>query len=136
MVRFEEAYRADYANLGRLRIDLPNLEGQTERGQIELRDVATIYEGVGPNSVNRENARRRIVIRCNTEGRDLASAVAEIQRRVNSEVAMPVGYYVEYGGQFESQQNATRSSFKFSMHCRLHLLAACLLLCLHSKRLQ
>lgn len=108
MVRFEEAYRADYANLGRLRIDLPNLEGQTERGQIELRDVATIYEGVGPNSVNRENARRRIVIRCNTEGRDLASAVAEIQRRVNSEVAMPVGYYVEYGGQFESQQNATR----------------------------
>jgi len=108
MVRLEEAYRTDYANLGRLRIDLPHFEGQTERGQIELRDVATIYEGVGPNSVNRENARRRIVIRCNTEGRDLASAVAEIQRRVNSEVAMPVGYYVEYGGQFESQQSATR----------------------------
>jgi HME family heavy-metal exporter len=108
MVRLEEAYRTDYANLGRLRIDLPHIEGQTERGQIELRDVATIYEGVGPNSVNRENARRRIVIRCNTEGRDLASAVAEIQRRVNSEIVMPVGYYIEYGGQFESQQNATR----------------------------
>lgn len=113
LVRLEEAYRTDYANLGRLRIDLPHFDGQTERGQsergqIELRDVATIYEGVGPNSVNRENARRRIVIRCNTEGRDLASAVAEIQRRVNSEVVMPVGYYIEYGGQFESQQNATR----------------------------
>jgi HME family heavy-metal exporter len=108
LVRLEEEYRTDYANLDRLRIDLPHLEGQTERGQIELRDVATIYEGVGPNSVNRENARRRIVIRCNTEGRDLASAVTEIQRRVNSDVAMPVGYYVEYGGQFESQQSATR----------------------------
>ncbi len=108
LVRLEEAHRADYANLGRLRIDLPHQEGQSERGQIELRDVATIYEGVGPNSVNRENARRRIVIRCNTEGRDLASAVAEIQQRVNAQVAMPVGYYVEYGGQFESQQNATR----------------------------
>lgn len=108
LVRLEEEYRTDYANLGRLRIDLPHLAGQTERGQIELRDVATIYEGVGPNSVNRENARRRIVIRCNTEGRDLASAVTEIQRRVNSDVAMPVGYYVEYGGQFESQQSATR----------------------------
>ena len=108
LVRLEEAYRADYPNLGRLRIDLPHQDGEKERGQIELRDVATISEGVGPNSVNRENARRRIVIRCNTEGRDLASAVTEIRQRVDSQVTMPVGYYVEYGGQFESQQNATR----------------------------
>ena len=108
LVRLEEEYRTDYANLGRLRIDLPHETGQAERGQIELRDVAAIYEGVGPNSVNRENARRRIVIRCNTEGRDLASAVAEIQRRVDADVSMPLGYYVEYGGQFESQQNATQ----------------------------
>jgi HME family heavy-metal exporter len=108
LVRLEEIHRTDYANLGRLRIDLPHQEGQSERGQIELRDVATIYEGVGPNSVNRENARRRIVIRCNTEGRDLGSAVAEIQQRINAQAAMPVGYDVEYGGQFESQQNATR----------------------------
>ena len=108
LVRLEEVHRTDYANLGRLRIDLPHQEGQAERGQLELRDIATIYEGVGPNSVNRENARRRIVIRCNTEGRDLASAVAEIRQRVDAQFAMPVGYYVEYGGQFESQQNATQ----------------------------
>jgi HME family heavy-metal exporter len=108
LVRLEEEYRTDYANLGRLRIDLPHQVGQSERGQIELRDVATISEGIGPNSVNRENARRRIVIRCNTEGRDLASAVAEIQRRVNADVPMPVGYNIEYGGQFESQQKATQ----------------------------
>ncbi|MEJ7591085.1 MAG: efflux RND transporter permease subunit [Planctomycetaceae bacterium] len=104
LVRLEKNYRTDYANLGRLRIDLPN-----DRGQIELRELADIGEGSGPNSINRENARRRIVIRCNTQDRDLASAVAEIQQRVNSQVVLPEGYFVEYGGQFESQQNATRT---------------------------
>lgn len=108
VIRLEEEYRTDYANLGRMRIDLPHLQGETERGQIELRDVATILEGSGPNSVNRENARRRIVIRCNTQGRDLASAVKAIKRSVQEQLTLPVGYDVEYGGQFESQQNATR----------------------------
>jgi HME family heavy-metal exporter len=108
LVRLEETYRQDYANLDRLRIDLPHQQGDAERGQIELRDVATIEDGLGPNSVNRENARRRIVVRCNTQGRDLASAVAAIRQRVQSELSLPVGYYVEYGGQFESQQSATR----------------------------
>lgn len=104
LVRLEESYRTDYANIGRLRIDLPD-----NRGQIELRELADIGEGAGANSVNRENARRRIVIRCNTQDRDLASAVAEIQQRVQNNVAMPEGYFVEYGGQFESQQSATRT---------------------------
>ena len=102
LVRLEENYRTDYANLGRLRIDLPN-----NRGQIELRELADVGEGAGPNAVNRENARRRIVIRCNTQDRDLASAVAEIQQRVSREVMLPEGYFIEYGGQFESQQRAT-----------------------------
>ena len=104
LVRLEESYRTDYANIGRLRIDLPN-----NRGQIELRELADIGEGAGANAVNRENARRRIVIRCNTQDRDLASAVAEIQQRVQMNVTMPEGYFVEYGGQFESQQSATRT---------------------------
>ncbi|PHS14843.1 MAG: CusA/CzcA family heavy metal efflux RND transporter [Blastopirellula sp.] len=103
LIRLEEDYRTDYANLGRLRIDLPN-----NRGQIELRELADIGEGVGPNAINRENARRRIVIRCNTQDRDLASAVAEIEQRVQSQVQLPEGYFIEYGGQFESQQRATR----------------------------
>jgi CzcA family heavy metal efflux pump len=102
LVRLEERYRTDYANLGRLRIDLPD-----GRGQVELAALAEIGEGVGPNAVNRENARRRIVIRCNTQDRDLASAVAEIQDRVRNNVALPEGYFIEYGGQFESQQRAT-----------------------------
>ncbi len=107
LVRLEEEYRSDYANLGRLRIHLPDRSGETDRGQIELAAVADIGEGLGPNSINRENARRRIVIRCNTEGRDLAGAVQDIKQRVGQQVQLPVGYFVEYGGQFESQQNAT-----------------------------
>ncbi|HEX5102936.1 MAG TPA: efflux RND transporter permease subunit, partial [Pirellulaceae bacterium] len=103
LIRLEEAYRTNYANLERLRIDLPD-----RRGQVELGKLADIEpDGVGPNAINRENARRRIVIRCNTQDRDLASAVAEIQQRVKDRVEMPQGYFVEYGGQFESQQRAT-----------------------------
>ncbi len=102
MVRLEEAYRTDYANLGRLRIDLPG-----GRGQIELRELADIETGAGPNAVNRDNARRRMVIRCNTQGRDLASAVAEIQQRIQKQLNLPAGYFIEYSGQFESQQKAT-----------------------------
>jgi len=104
LVRLDEEYRTDYANLGRLRIDLPD-----GRGQVELRELADIGPGTGPNAINRENARRRMVIRCNTQGRDLASAVAEIRARVQDRVSLPEGYFIEYGGQFESQQRATRT---------------------------
>lgn len=103
LVRLEEQYRTDFANLERLRIDLPD-----NRGQIELADLAKVESGSGPNAVYRENARRRIVIRCNTQGRDLSSAVHEIRQRLKNDLALPEGYFVEYAGQFESQQEATR----------------------------
>ncbi len=102
VVRLEEAYRTDYAQLGQLRIDLPG-----NRGQVQLRELADVGDGSGANAVNRENARRRIVIRCNTQDRDLASVVSAIQRRVGAAVELPAGYFVEYGGQFESQRRAT-----------------------------
>jgi CzcA family heavy metal efflux pump len=104
LVRLEEAYRTDYSNLGRLRIDLPD-----GNGQVELAELAVIEVGSGPNAVYRENARRRIVIRCNTQGRDLAGAVNEIRQKLGNNLAMPEGYFVEYSGQFESQQQATRT---------------------------
>jgi CzcA family heavy metal efflux pump len=103
LVRLQEPYRTDYPRLKELRVNLPG-----GRGQIKLGDVADFPEGaVGPNEVNRENARRRIVIRCNVRGRDLGSTVEEIQRRVRERLTLPEAYFVEYGGQFESQQSAT-----------------------------
>ncbi|MEY3033070.1 MAG: Nickel and cobalt resistance protein CnrA, partial [Planctomycetota bacterium] len=89
LVRLEEGSRTDYANLGRLRIDLPHSDGQ-----IELRDIADIGPGSGPNSINRENSRRRLVVRCNTQGRDLATAVADIERRISREVELPEGFFI------------------------------------------
>src|SRR5207253_925480 len=102
LVRLEEPYRTDYPSLGRLRLDLPD-----KRGQVMLSELADIGPGTGANQVNRENARRRIVIRCNASGRDLAGVVADIQQRVKQRVTLPEGYFVEYGGQFESQRRAT-----------------------------
>lgn len=110
LIRLEERYRTDYANLERLRIDLPD-----GRGQIELGDLADVEVGSGPNAINRENARRRIVIRCNTQGRDLSSAVNEIQARLSNQLDLPEGYFLEYSGQFESQRKATRTILILSL---------------------
>ncbi len=103
VVRLREEERTDYFSIRDLRIDLPN-----GRGQIKLEDVADFPEGAtGPNQLMRENVRRRMVVRCNTQGRDLGSVVADIESRISNNVPMPDGYYVEYGGQFESQRSAT-----------------------------
>lgn len=103
IVKLQAPHRTDYHRLKDLRIDLP-----TGRGQIRLGDVADIPDAAsGPNQVNRENVRRRAVIRCNASGRDLAGVVADIEQRVKQRVPMPEGYFVEYGGQFEAQRSAT-----------------------------
>lgn len=106
LVRLEDQYRTDYSNLERLRIDLPD-----GKGQVMLGEVANIGTGSGANQVKRDNVRRRIVIRCNALGRDLASVVTDIQARIRDQVPMPEGYFVEYGGQFESQKRATQLIF-------------------------
>jgi CzcA family heavy metal efflux pump len=102
VVRLDDPYRTDLPRLGKLRIDHPD-----GAGQVLLEELADIGDGLGPNAVNREDVRRRLVIRINTQGRDLASAVAELKQRVASDVALPQGYFLEFGGQFESQQRAT-----------------------------
>jgi len=104
VVKLKESVRTDAYKLGELRLELPN-----GRGQIRLREVADFPSAAsGPNLVNRENVRRKQVVRCNVSGRDLDSTVAEIERRVRSRVRMPPGYFVEFGGQFEAQRSATR----------------------------
>ena len=76
--------------------------------KITLDKVADVFESTGPNIINRENAQRRIVISANAQGRDLDSLVNEIKSKIDSKVKFPDGYFIHYGGQFESQQTASR----------------------------
>jgi HME family heavy-metal exporter len=103
VVRLDEPYRIDPEVLRRLSINLPS------GGRVPLSTVAEITEGSGPNTINRENVRRRIVIQCNTAGRDLVGVVEDIQERLAGiQASLPTGSFIEYGGQFESQKEATR----------------------------
>jgi len=103
VVRLDEPYRVDLDTLRRTPITLP------AGGRVPLETVADIALGSGPNTINRENVRRRIIIQCNTAGRDLGGVVTDIQARLAPLLAeLPTGYFVEYGGQFESQRQATR----------------------------
>lgn len=77
-------------------------------GDVPLTDVADIVSSSGPNSVSRENVKRKIVISANASGRDLGSVMKDIRERIDTQVRLPEGYHVEYGGQFESQQAASR----------------------------
>ena len=103
VVRLDEEYREDLEVLRRLPIELP------EGGRVPLDAVADVYESGGPNTVNRENVRRRVVIQCNVADRGVVDVVSDIQQRLQPVIAtLPTGYFVEYGGQFESQQSASR----------------------------
>ncbi len=75
---------------------------------VKLEEVAQVYSGTGPNMINREDMMRRIVISANSKGRDLGSLVGEIQAKIDEKVKLPSGYFIKYGGQFESQQQASQ----------------------------
>ncbi len=102
-----------------LRLDEPSRETPEKIGEtlvkflptgqgVRLGDVANIYQGTGPNLINREDLQRRIVISANTQGRDLGSVVEEIQNKIKEKIKLPEGYFVKLGGQFESQQAASQ----------------------------
>ena len=76
--------------------------------RVPLRQVADVFLEARPYIINREDVMRRIVARSNVEGRDLGSVVDDIRARVSAEVSLPTGYFVQYGGQFESQQRSQR----------------------------
>jgi len=94
--------RATTRSLGDLRLVSPS------GADVLLRDVADVVETPGPNQISRENVGRRIAVFCNVQGRDLGSTMAEIERSIAMDVTLPEGYSIVYGGQFESQQRATR----------------------------
>ena len=86
-----------------------NLKLQTPSGAyVSLKQVADVGYGYGPNTINRENVSRRIVIQCNVQNRDLGNFIAEVQQQINEYIDLPEAYFLTYGGQFESQQSAQR----------------------------
>ncbi len=103
VVRMKENYREDIEELKRLSIQLP------EGGTLPLSGLARVYKASGPNAVKRENVRRRVVIQCNVADRGVVDVVKDIQTEIQPIVAtLPSGYFVEYGGQFQSQKSASR----------------------------
>lgn len=103
VVRFPEAYRANAEAIARVMFDTPTGH------RVPLAQLATVSVERGPNTVSRENVQRKIVVQANVAGRDLGSTVADIRRAVGQQVTVPAGYHVEYGGQFEAQEESTRT---------------------------
>ena len=102
VVRAAEHDRCDMERIRDLMIDTP--DGR----KVPLASVAEVTSAMGPNTINRENVKRKIVISANASGRDMRSVVEDIRERVDKEVELPEGYHIEYGGQFESEQSASR----------------------------
>ena len=102
-VRMRDDLRDQAQKIGNLMID-------TSDGlQVPLNYVADIRSTMGPNTISRENVKRKIVISANVADRDLRSVVNDIQERIDTQIQLPEGYHVEYGGQFESEQAASRT---------------------------
>ena len=101
-VILDDEHRASIADIGLLPVSTPE-------GAVPLEALADISVASGPNSVNRENAQRRLLVTANVEGRDLVGTVDEIRSRVAESVSLPEGYSVVYGGQFENTQAASRT---------------------------
>ncbi len=102
IVKFDPTARADFERLGDIPIDTPT------GARVPIRLLADVRREEGPNMILRENVQRRIVISSNVAGRDLGGVVQDIQSELARTVPMPAGYRVEYGGQFESQQDASQ----------------------------
>ena len=107
LVWLKEDARRNLDTIRDLLVDTPN--GQ----KIPLGQVAKIDYGTGPNTINRENVSRLIVVSANVAGRDLGSVVDDIQAKVKQQVQLPSGYFIQYGGQFESEQRATQNLLVF-----------------------
>ena len=102
-VRVKDDLRDEMEKIRNLMLDTGN--GQ----KIPLNYVAEVRSAMGPNTISRENVKRKIVISANVADRDLRSVVNDIQERVDASVKLPEGYHIEYGGQFESEQAASRT---------------------------
>lgn len=117
-VKVDDMNRGGIDQIRRIAVDTPN-------GKVPLEQLAEVKSASGPNTINRENVARKIVISANVADRDLHGVVSDIQRTIEEKIELPEGYHVEYGGQFESEQAASRILTMASM---LSLLVIFLLL--------
>jgi CzcA family heavy metal efflux pump len=109
VVRFPETLRTGADAISNVMFDTPT--GQ----RVPLSQLARVTVDRGPNAVSRENVQRKIVVQANVAGRDLGSVVSDIRKAVGEKVALPAGYHVEYGGQFEAQEESTRTLSALSL---------------------
>lgn len=89
--------------------DIAAITVDANGAKVPLGALANITSAMGPNTINRENVARKLVVSANVSGRDLLGVVNDIRERIDAEVAMPEDYHVEYGGQFESERTASRT---------------------------
>lgn len=101
VLRLDDRFREDETKLRRMAVTLP------DASTVPLEAVAKIYESAGPNTIKREQVRRRIVLQANVSGRGLVDVVNDIKQEL-ADLELPQGYFLQYGGQFESQQSATK----------------------------
>lgn len=107
-LRVDETSRESASRIGALLVDA---NGQ----KVPLGSIADVVSSAGPNTINRENVSRKVVVSANVAGRDLRGVVNDIQEAIEEQVKLPEGYHVEYGGQFESEQAASRTLFLTSL---------------------
>ena len=104
-VRLADSSRDSVETIRNIPVDVAGADGAVK---VPLRQVANVRLEERPYFINREDVQRRIVVQCNVAGRDLQSLVTEAREKIATTVPLPAGYFVQYGGQFESQQEATR----------------------------
>ncbi|WP_340152668.1 efflux RND transporter permease subunit [uncultured Marivirga sp.] len=102
VVRYQDDFRNKIERIKTALVSLPN------GGQTSIEQLATVSSGSSPNTISREDVQRKIVVAANVQGRDLRSAVNEIQQTISNSIDIPEGYRVEYGGQFESEAKASQ----------------------------
>lgn len=127
VLRLEEQSRRSIKDVENLYIT--NSNGQ----QIPLSQLADITMEIGPNQVQREEARRRIIVGFNVRGRDIESVVKEVQQKIESQVKLPAGYFIRYGGQFKNLQEA-KSRLSVAVPAALLLILMLLFFTFHSLR--
>ncbi|MBO8455526.1 MAG: efflux RND transporter permease subunit [Bacteroidetes bacterium] len=102
VVRAAETDRGSIESIRNLMID------DAQGNKLPLSYVADVVSSAGPNTINRENVQRKLVISANAAGRDVGSVVDDIRKIVDEQIVLPEGYHIEYGGQFESEKAASR----------------------------